>query len=294
MTLGRYTLSFVAFSVALCACNNAGSRIAPATTNDSIRNLAHREQTFTYSGQPQTFRVPSNVRWITVVARGAAGGGANGGRGARVHATLPVLPSEYLVVDVGGTTYSGMGGFNGGGGSAGYSCEVTGYGGGGASDLRLGEGRGTLILVAAGGGGEGAERLTGNFGSGGGGGKVGQSGGRGDYGNNGGGGGAGATQKRGGKGGSAGSDGGSPGKAGRSGRGGEGACGVRIDGSGGGGGGGYYGGGGGGAGGTGSPGYGGGGGGGGGSSYVKPNAQSAKIWSSWKSATGNGLIVISW
>ena len=37
-----------------------------------------------------------------------------------------------------------------------------------------------------------------------------------------------------------------------------------------------------------------GGGGGGGSSYVEPSAISFKMWSGWRNATGNGLVVISW
>jgi hypothetical protein len=292
MIIDRYALGVIGLSSLLCACSNPAGTVAPATS-DSVRRLTH-EQTFTYTGATQTFRVPSNVSWITVVARGAAGGGSNAGRGARVHAMLPVLPLEYLIVNVGGTSDSAMGGFNGGGGSGSSSCEDPGYGGGGASDLRLGQGRETRLLVAAGGGGEGRERLTGNFGSGGAGGRVGKSGGRGDYGINGGRGGSGATQKHGGAGGAAGAGGGDPGKAGASASGGEAGCGQRISGGGGGGGGGYYGGGGGGGGGTGNSGYGGGGGGGGGSSYVKPNAKSAKIWSGWKNATGDGLVVISW
>jgi len=297
----RLTCAPNAFSLAaafamLSACTHTAGSVLPVTADGT--QLRMHERTFAFTDDAQSFRVPAGVKWITVVARGAAGGGENGGRGARVHATIPVIPAEYLVVDVGGTDEGAQGGFNGGGNGGDYSCEDPGYGGGGASDLRLGAGRGTRVLVAAGGGGRGRERTsTRDAGAGGAGGaNAGKSGQPGDYGgkNGAGGGGGGGTQDRGGAGGSAGSGGGAHGMRGTSENGGDGGCAKNISGGGGGGGGGYYGGGGGGGGGTPDSHYGGSGGGGGGSSYVTRKAQNVQMWAGWKNATGNGLIVITW
>lgn len=113
-------------------------------------------QTFTFSGNVQTFTVPAGVTQLQVDARGASGGTAtsgNGGLGGRVQATITVTPGQVLNIYVGGTTTTATGGYNGGGNATNSSLR----GGGGATDIRIG---GTSltdrVLVAAGGGGAGS------------------------------------------------------------------------------------------------------------------------------------------
>lgn len=309
-----YALSVGVVAVMLAGCGGSQPPIgAPSATSESGDSLPYHKS-FYYTGTKQWFRVPAGVTKIDVVGRGAAGGGGDGGsvyggRGGRVHAVVPVTPGERLAVFVGGTAsgYSGMnGGFNGGGsGGCGPYNQCTGLGGGGASDVR--QGGDTLskrIFVAGGGGGRGAGNGGASGGSGGR--RIGGSGGH--AANCGGGGGTGGTQTSGGAGGSGGSgDHGSlPGGSGAPGLRGDGGSGggpgtgqFSTEGSpGGGGGGGYFGGGGGGGGAGGDYTYGydycSGGGAGGGSSYVEPSAISSKMWSGWRNATGNGLVVFSW
>jgi gliding motility-associated-like protein len=114
--------------------------------------------TFNYTGSMQTWTVPPCVNTITVVAAGAKGGGSNGGAGARITATLTVTPGQVLNIFVGGMGTQGnfSGGFNGGGtgrastGSAAYSS----FGGGGASDIRIGGiALANRVIVGGGGGG---------------------------------------------------------------------------------------------------------------------------------------------
>jgi len=310
------TLSICVATALLAGCGESQPPIAArgATSNGTDSLPYHK--TFKYTGKEQTFAVPPGVTSITVVARGAAGGGigpyrSRSGLGSRVQAVLPVIPGETLYVFVGGAGFYDpsdgdfYGGFNGGG-NAGRCCEG-GEGGGGASDIREGgdqiSGR---ILVAGGGGGQGGFTCCGGDG-GAGGPRKGDAGKSGLYeGITNGRGGKGGTQTAGGRGGKRGQSGGygsGPGKPGasghlgRGGAGGYGGSGFSSDsygGSGGGGGGGYYGGGGGGGGAGGEIDGSGGGGGGGGSSYVEPSALRSKMWRGWKNATGNGLIVLSW
>jgi hypothetical protein len=219
----------------------------------------------------QTLTVPPGVTSIGVVLVGGKGGegqdgydlvNAPGGFGSRVTVDdLAVTPGQVLHLMVGGNGestpgvdgcnwgYSGHGGFNGGGrgGFAGQYGGCGGGGGGGATDIRTDATLAGRIVVAAGGGGSGAE-----FGNGaqpGAGGDAGSAGGglvcpsRGTLG----GGGAG-TESAGGAAGSSTADpaDGSPGSAGSLGTGGAGGDAGNYAG-GGGGGGGYYGGGGGGS-----------------------------------------------
>ena len=275
------------------------------------------QRRFHYTGKKQSFKVPSGVTSIAIVALGAAGApdsmssGSHGGYfglGSRVYAVIPVRPGETLRVFVGGRG-SDSGGFNGGGNpgdpsSSGFPI----FGGGGASDVREnGDALRDRILVAAGGGGEGGGSYDANrLGFGGNGGPLRGKPGGSLYGAAGG---LGGTQKSGGAGGlggvgSYGGDG-SAGDSGALGRGGDGGGGgldpycnssnyACRGGGGGGGGGGYYGGGGGGGGSGGafyhSPGA----GGGGGSSYVEPSGRRVRMWRGWKTATKNGLVVFSW
>ncbi|WP_433215472.1 fibronectin type III domain-containing protein [Dactylosporangium sp. CS-047395] len=219
--------------------------------------------TFSYTGAIQTYTVPAGVTQLKVVAKGAQGGGDNGGPGGAVTALISVPAA------LGGTIQVMVGGRDGwnGGGAAGGSDGVV---GGGASDIRQGTcaaastcGLGDRTVVAGGGGG-------GVIYDGGSGGKPATPGydmtvAGDEYGREGGPG----TQSAGGAGGAA-FDGpaasdGTAGAAGNGGNGGWCSCGGN---EGHGGGGGYYGGGGGGAS-TSRPG----GPGGGGSSYVDPARQ---------------------
>jgi len=139
--------------------------------------------TFAYTGAPQTFTVPAGVTSIKLDARGAQGGSSDnsgylqygaayalpysGGAGARVQATLAVVPGQVLTLYVGGagstppfSSGGSGGGYNGGGNGSGDNGNpgASGGGGGGASDVRTGSA--TLadrLLVAAGGGGGGLD-----------------------------------------------------------------------------------------------------------------------------------------
>lgn len=303
------TLSLSLGAVFVTACGGSQPMGALTTASNSGKTLSYHH-TFKYTGSVQTFRVPSGVTSIDVVARGAAGAGEMGsqyhffGRGGRIHATIPVSPGEKLYVSVGGAGSSNIGGFNGGGnGGPSQGSSTMGYAGGGASDVREGGQRLVdRVLVVGGGAGagymwRGAPGIGGN-----GGGMVGENGGDAYfYGAKGG---AGGTQSAGGSGGSGGTGPGNPGHSGKSGGFGEGgrggagghSRGYYTGGGGGSAGGGYYGGGGGGGGASGVASlYGASaGGGGGGSSYVEPSASRVHMWQGWKNATGNGLVVFSW
>jgi hypothetical protein len=138
----------------LAGCGGQASNGAmPGGVPDS--SLPHHK-TFNYTGGAQDFTVPAGVTHISVVARGAKGGGSNGAHGGRVHALIPVTPGEKLVVYVGGDGSGATGGFNGGGSSA-STGSGGGKGGGGATDVR--EGGTSLrdrVIVSGGGGGAGS------------------------------------------------------------------------------------------------------------------------------------------
>jgi hypothetical protein len=133
---------------------------------------AIKSATFTYTGAPQFYTVPVNVRKVFV----RLAGGGSGGAGDVVKGFLPVTPGQVFQVNVGGAGYgAGVGicepnncfdpyhaGWNGGGTfnpAAGFPRGS--MGGGGASDLRICAnitsggtcGLGDRLLVAAGGGG---------------------------------------------------------------------------------------------------------------------------------------------
>ncbi len=153
-------ISFIVLAgMLLGAC---GGPIMPASAlSDRAGIQPLHSKIFHYTGAAQEFVVPRGVTQITIDANGAAGdgcistcgpGSGGPGHGGRVYAVVPVTPGETMYVYVGGQASGLRGGFNGGGdGSPG---GFTGYGGGGATDVR--EGRDTLahrILVAGGGGG---------------------------------------------------------------------------------------------------------------------------------------------
>ena len=223
---------------------------------------------FNFKSAEQTWTVPQGITSVHIEAYGAQGGSAKGGKGGRVQSDLKVTPGTKLFIHVGSQPSSTEGGYNGGGKGCG-----NGFGGGGASDIRVGgsspENR---VLVAGGGGGAGY----GGFGGAGGG----LTGGDGKYTEDGnpdhiahGG-----TQEAGGSGARAYFS-----KAGEAATGGEGINnrGECSNGAMGGGGGGYFGGGGSGA-----------GGGGGGSSYT--NSSNSHVEHQQGVQEGNGTVVISW
>jgi hypothetical protein len=288
-----------AFSVCvaalLSACNGSSPLTGMPSGISSTVPAATGSKTFKYTGAEQSFNVPIGVQKLTIIALGAAGASSshsNRGHGGRVHAVIRVKPGETLNIFVGGAGSGTSGGFNGGGG---------------ASDVReSGDQLANRILVAGGGGGQGAinEHLSGVGGQGGG--SIGGAGGcvQGSSGSGcskcGGGGGDGGTQSAGGQGGAGGqcfTGSGTQGENGALGIGGDGSAEGSGNGAtspGGGGGGGYYGGGGGGSGYTYNYYDGGGGGGGGGSTYIERHAITVKAWQGWKNATGNGLVVFDW
>jgi hypothetical protein len=310
---GRCALCIGVAAAFLCACG--GSSI-PRTENNAPSDVGAvtNSKTFKYTGKEQTFKVPTGIKQLTVVALGGEGAGfsvypssATPGRPGRVYAIIPVHGGEKLYVFVGGSGTHG--GFNGGGagGSNDYNGSYAGSPGGGASDVRKGgDTVNDRIVVAAGGGGAGEAIRAYNYSFGGnGGGLAGRPGGAGS--SDSGGGGGGGTQSQGGSGGAGGpgcglscGDKGRPGESGALGVGGSGGGGASNDvyaAGGGGGGGGYYGGGGGGGGGNqscyrycASQS----GGGGGGSSYVEPSATKSRTWTGWKAKKPDGLVVFSW
>ncbi len=124
---------------------------------------------FNYTGSAQIWVVPNCVYNITVVVKGAKGGGSAGGLGANVTATLAVTPGQILQINVGGTGTVPAPGWNGGGNGTtanpGYSG---GFGGGGASDIRVAPNAlANRLIVGAGGGGTGGGNTNGIGGSGG-------------------------------------------------------------------------------------------------------------------------------
>jgi hypothetical protein len=166
----RYALGICAAAAMLAGCGGSQPPIGAAGATpssraniliDSASNTLARQQTFHYTGSAQTFQVPTGVTRLTVVARGAEGGGASGsnsyqpffegGIGGRLHAQISVKPGETLYIYVGGAGV-GSGGFNGGAPGGSYGSQIYAYGGGGASDVRQGGDKlKNRILVAAGG-----------------------------------------------------------------------------------------------------------------------------------------------
>lgn len=123
--------------------------------------------TFTYTGNTQTFTIPSCVASMTITAIGAGGGtgqsSSNPGYGATAIGVMTGTPGQVLYINVGGQGSLTAGGFNGGG-NGGVAATSSGAGGGGASDVRLGTNAlSSRILVAAGGGGSGGNGYAGPY-----------------------------------------------------------------------------------------------------------------------------------
>lgn len=186
--------------------------------DDSIEvNVAKGSQSFSYTGNVQTFTAPATGIYKLEVW-GAQGEG-NGGKGGYATGSILLTANTTLRIYVGGQS-----GYNGGG--------TGGYNGGGATDIRTGTALSDRVIVAGGGGGASNSNMVGGAG----GGTTGGDG-TGSYGGPGGG----ATQTSGGKPRSAASTGYNAGGSGSLGQGGDGAY-SGTSRNAGGGGGGYYGG----------------------------------------------------
>jgi gliding motility-associated-like protein len=114
--------------------------------------------TFNYTGNVQTWIVPPCVNSIQVFVAGAKGGGINGGNGVVLNSTLTVSSGQVLNIVVGGIGNQGnnSGGYNGGGtgyASSDGNINYASWGGGGASDIRIGGTALTNRIIVAGGGG---------------------------------------------------------------------------------------------------------------------------------------------
>jgi Glycine rich protein len=122
--------------------------------------------TFHYTGGMQTWVVPAGVTAAHFDIYGAAGGEPyiatfNPGKGGRARAELPLTPGSTVHIAVGGRGGYPEPGYNGGG-------RGGQFGGGGATDIRIGgTGLNHRVLVAGGGGGAG--QYSGNTGGDGGG-----------------------------------------------------------------------------------------------------------------------------
>ena len=127
---------------------------------------------FACANAAQTFTVPAGVTALQVDAVGARGSASTnsvGGRGGRVQGGIAATPGQVLQINVGCSSGTTAGGWNGGG--VGYS---NGGGGGGATDIRTPTGSpatyplANRIWVAGGGGGAGNQGAGEDGGAGGG------------------------------------------------------------------------------------------------------------------------------
>lgn len=265
---------------------------------------------FDCTGAPQSYGVPEGTNQVIVTLKGAQGGGTAGGQGGTTSSRIAVTPGSTIQVNVGCTpdvNTPQTGGYNGGanagtaGGSTGTHLGAY-NGGGGASDIRIGDCAATLScttssrVVVAGGGG-GGEVRAGKSHRGGSGGAPTAGNGANDLALGVGGAGKGASATTAGAGGKAAAlSSGTKGSAGTTGSGGNGgnSAATSASGPGAGGGGGLYGGGGGGAGDH-VTGSGIGGAGGGGSSGVGPAGTAIASNTTYNngSVTGNGSVTIT-
>ncbi len=125
-----------------------------ATTDCTVASNTKCTVTFSYTGAPETWTVPSGIQEITFDVRGAQGGGTSGGQGGIDTGTMTVTGGTNLIIRVGGQGTLGLtaaGGFNGGGATnAGDTAPGS---GGGASDIRVTTDTLSARVVVAGGGG---------------------------------------------------------------------------------------------------------------------------------------------
>ena len=140
------------FALALLPASMAVPQVAQASAY-CVGNEC--EVNFYYTGHSQIFTPPSDASNLRVEIFGAGGG--RGGAGGKVTGVFAEIPQAVFVYvgQAGAVGTLVPGGFNGGGASGGNSG--TEGSGGGATDIRLGQGLETRILVAGGGGGGGGE-----------------------------------------------------------------------------------------------------------------------------------------
>lgn len=123
----------------------------------SVQVFSETNVTYHFTGSCTPFTVPDNVSKLSVKVFGASGGNSNYTKptyGAVQIATLAVNAGEVYYFCPGGAGSLGKGGWNGGG-NGGY-CPTTGlsgYGGGGGSDIRTDPDSYDSVIVSAGGGG---------------------------------------------------------------------------------------------------------------------------------------------
>lgn len=111
------------------------------------------EQDFPYTKAVQSITAPKGV--YKLQCWGAQGGGTTGGKGGYSEGIITLSSPTTLYIYVGGTTSSETGGYNGGSVAI-SSAKYTGWGGGGASDIRIGtDSLYARVIVAGGGGGDG-------------------------------------------------------------------------------------------------------------------------------------------
>ncbi len=115
---------------------------------------------FYFTGAEQTWTVPEGQTLMSFHIKGASGYGERGANGGMVIGTIPVTPGEILRINIGGHGTITAGGWNGGG-DPGLSTQTSfsfapAKGGQGASDIRRGPLLTDRIVVAGGGGGDGA------------------------------------------------------------------------------------------------------------------------------------------
>ena len=84
--------------------------------------------TFNYSGEMQSWTIPSQVFELTIEVCGAQGAsgqsGRVGGKGARMKGTFPVSPGDQLIYVLGGMGSGQSSGSNGGGGGGTFVTKI--------------------------------------------------------------------------------------------------------------------------------------------------------------------------
>ena len=124
------------------------------TWNFEFYNVVTTSTTYNVILAEQTLVVPADVRTMTVDASGGSGRNrstSNGGRGARVQATIPTTPGQTLSIRVGQCNTNLTGGYFGGGNGGNNVSD--GGSGGGASIVKVQGALDSASLVVAGGGG---------------------------------------------------------------------------------------------------------------------------------------------
>jgi LPXTG-motif cell wall-anchored protein len=182
-TISRFLSGIFGGGVVLAASLFAAAPASAAATCTGSAAARTCTDVYTYTGAEQDFHVPAGVTTVATLVVGGAGGYIQsndpGGEGASVTQSLTVHAGETLVVEVGGVganhapAQDSVGGFNGGGTAIGYfasNFDLTGAGGGGASDVRTVPSAsvgslGSRLVVAAGGGGGGEGSSGGDAGS---------------------------------------------------------------------------------------------------------------------------------